>query len=118
MGDILPQALAGWQAETIPLNDMDDAAIEAFATEELFGYVKVIGGGWPESQRAEYVDQCMKYFGEVPFSVLLPAVQAAQRQVWNPQRFVAWVFDSIEQPRARLENEGRVLKALTASLEA
>lgn len=83
-----------------------------FVADEITGFVRLVGGGWQQVHRDEFVDQCVLEFGEVPYSLLLPSVRRARRQVYESKRFVSWVFEDIAKPLARLEAEGHVLREL------
>ncbi|MET0373963.1 MAG: hypothetical protein ABW128_06860 [Rhizorhabdus sp.] len=84
----------------------------AFVADEITGFVRLVGGGWQQVHRDEFVDQCVLEFGEVPYSLLLPSVRRARRQVYESKRFVSWVFEDIAKPLARLEAEGLYLNEL------
>lgn len=112
LGAQLEEALRGWMVESTTLNDIDDMTMALFIKDEITGFVKLVGGGWQQSHREEFVDQCVEEFGEVPYSVLLPSVRRARRQVYEAKRFVSWVFEDMDKALVRLENEGRILRVL------
>lgn len=112
LGGDLAIALRGWECEMRPLAEMDPVTVGRFVAEELSAFMKLTCGGWPQEHRVEYLDQLSEEFAEVPFTLLLPAVRNARKRVWDPKRFVSWVFDSIETKMLRLSEEGRILNVL------
>lgn len=110
--DEIAEALEGFNAEFTVLNDVDDMTLAMFVKDEITGFVKLVGGGWQQAHRDEFVDQCVLEFGDVPYSVLLPAVRRARRQVYESKRFVSWVFEDMEKALTRLEAEGHILRKL------
>jgi hypothetical protein len=104
-------ALAGWQAETMCLAALPDLELAALV-DEIYGFVRLTGGGWPADQRKQFAEQCIQEFAGVPVSLLLPAIQQARKTVYQPGRFVSWVFELIEPKLRLLELEGDRLKRL------
>ena len=108
----LAVALEGYENEACTLADVDDLSAGQFTNKDLFGYMKMAGGGWPREQQVDWVNQVYIYLEDVPFMMLQESVGRAVRQVWDPKRFVSWIFEDIERRKARLAAEGAILKAL------
>lgn len=110
--DELRTAIAGYQAEVLPLRDLADSVLEQVVAEEIGGFVRLTGGGWMPEHRQEFIDQCCVEFGLIPASVIIPAIRLARRKVFDPKRFVSWVFEFVDKDIVRLENEGKQLGEL------
>lgn len=110
--DDLRTAIAGWQAESTALRDLSDRELERFIADEIGGFVRLTGGGWMPEHRQEFIDQCAVEFALLPASVVIPAIRIARRKVFDPKRFVSWVFEYIQKDLDRLETEGRQLGEL------
>lgn len=108
----LRAAIAGYQAEAMPLRDLADAMLEKVVTDEIGGFVRLTGGGWMPEHRQEFIDQCCVEFALLPASIIIPAIRIARRKVFDPKRFVSWVFEFVDKDLNRLENEGKQLEAL------
>lgn len=105
-------AIDGWSYEMMVMADLDDKSIKRIVNDEIAGFLRLTGGGWPSEHRQEYLDQCCAEFAEIPVSLLVPAVRQARRTVFEPKRFVSWVFEMVAKDLARLETEGERLKQL------
>lgn len=112
LADNLRDAIAGYQAEAAPLRDLADDAMERFIADEVGGFVRLTGGGWMPEQRQEFIDQCCIEFALLPTSVLVPAIRQARRKVFDPKRFVSWIFEFVDKDLNRLEAEGKTLARL------
>ncbi len=108
----LRAAIAGYQLEAQPLRDLPDNLLEAIISEEIGGFVRLTGGGWMPEHRQEFIDQCCVEFALLPATILIPAIRQARRKVFDPKRFVSWVFDFVEKDLNRLELEGKQLAEL------
>lgn len=93
--------------------DLPDVAAEQLAAE-IGGFVALTGGGWPGEQRQEFIDQALAEFATVPLAILLPAIRLARRTVWDPKRFVSFVFAAIAPDIERLAVERDRLERLSA----
>lgn len=107
--DDLRVAIGGHANECQPLRDLADNVLERVIAEEIGGFVRLTGGGWMPEHRQEFIDQCCVEFALIPASLVIPAIRLARRKVFEPKRFVSWVFEFVEKDMARLENEGRQL---------
>lgn len=105
-------ALAGYEREYLPLNMLAENMLERVLTEEIGGFVRLTGGGWMPEHRQEFIDQCCVEFALLPASIIVPAIRQARRKVFDPKRFVSWVFEFIEKDLNRLEAEGKQLAEL------
>lgn len=110
--DELRTAVVGYQQEARPLNSLDDAQLERVVGEEIGGFVRLTGGGWMPEHRQEFIDQCCVEFALLPASLIIPAIRQARRKVFDPKRFVSWVFEYVDKDLNRLENEGKQLAEL------
>lgn len=110
--DELRAAILGYQAEAQPLRDLADNVLEKVVAEEIGGFVRLTGGGWMPEHRQEFIDQCCVEFALLPASVVIPAIRQARRKVFDPKRFVSWVFEFIDKDLNRLEAEGKQLAEL------
>lgn len=110
--EALREAVAGHSAECLSLADLPTDALAKVLDDEIGGFVRLTGGGWMPEHRQEFIDQCCVEFAQLPASVVIPAIRAARRKVFDPKRFVSWVFEYCEKDLNRLEAEGRNLAAL------
>lgn len=110
--DTLRAAIAGYQAEALPMRDLNDQMLERVITEEIGGFVRLTGGGWMPEHRQEFIDQCCVEFALLPASIVIPAIRQARRKVFDPKRFVSWVFEFVDKDLNRLEAEGKQLAEL------
>lgn len=110
--DVLREAIAGWQAQCEPLRAMPTGQLAQVIQAEIGGFVALTGGGWMPAHRQEFIDQCLLEFADLPHSVVIPAIRQARRKVFEPKRFVSWVFEFIEKDLNRLEAEGKQLGEL------
>lgn len=113
MADQLREACAGYRLECTAIADLDHDVLKKVITEEIGGFVRLTGGGWMPEHRQEFIDQCCVEFALLPASVVIPAVRQARRKVFDPKRFVSWVFEFIEKDLNRLDAEGKQLAELT-----
>lgn len=110
--DDLRAAIAGYQAETLTIGQLDEAALIRFIDDEVGGFVRLTGGGWLPEHRQEFIDQCCIEFAQIPASLAIPAIRQARRRVFDPKRFVSWVFETVQKDLDRLETEGKMLGEL------
>lgn len=108
----LEGAVDGWQRENAPLNELPAAMLERVVSDEIGGFVRLTGGGWMPEHRQEFIDQCCVEFALLPAAIVIPAIRLARRKVFDPKRFVSWVFEYIQKDLDRLEAEGKRLGAL------
>lgn len=108
----LRAAIAGYQAETVPLSQLPDGVLESVISQEIGGFVRLTGGGWMPEHRQEFIDQCCVEFAALPATVIIPAIRQARRKVFDPKRFVSWVFEYVEKDINRLDIEGKQLAEL------
>lgn len=110
--DELRAAIKGYQNEAQPLRDLADNVLEKVVAEEIGGFVRLTGGGWMPEHRQEFIDQCCVEFALLPASVVIPAIRQARRKVFDPKRFVSWIFEFIDKDLNRLDAEGKQLAEL------
>jgi hypothetical protein len=94
------------------MRDLNDQMLERVITEEIGGFVRLTGGGWMPEHRQEFIDQCCVEFALLPASIVIPAIRQARRKVFDPKRFVSWVFEFVDKDLNRLEAEGKQLAEL------
>jgi hypothetical protein len=105
-------ACEGHARECQPLSDLPTQDLERVLVQEIGGFVRLTGGGWMPEHRQEFIDQCCVEFANLPASVVVPAIRLARRKVFEPKRFVSWIFEYIDKDLARLEAEGARLTRL------
>lgn len=110
--DELRAAVDGWQRENAPLNELPADLLERVVSDEIGGFVRLTGGGWMPEHRQEFIDQCCVEFALLPAAIVIPAIRLARRKVFDPKRFVSWVFEYIQKDLDRLESEGKRLETL------
>ena len=109
LSDDILLAYAGWLDETRSLANQDDVTVGKFMNEQLNGVMKLMGGGWHPDQRSDWVEEAYKSLAEVPYLLLMKALPAARKVVYNPSKMIPWVFENIDPALTRLKNEGWVL---------
>lgn len=72
---------------------------------EIGTFVKLTGGGWPQSQREEFIQQAAIDLAEYPVVLVVEAIAEARKRVWEPKRFVSWIVERIEPAAAKLKAE-------------
>lgn len=115
LSDLAPQlreAVAGHARECSALADLPSDVLEKVVSDEIGGFVRLTGGGWMPEHRQEFIDQCCIEFALLPASVIIPAIRIARRKVFDPKRFVSWIFEYVEKDLNRLEAEGERLMQL------
>ena len=110
--EALDEAQHGVAAEMFPLVDLPDQTLERFISQEIAGFIRLTGGGWPPEQRQEFIDQCVIEFADVPAAILQPVIAQARRTVFDPKRFVSWIFEAIGPKLERLAAERERIEAL------
>jgi hypothetical protein len=106
-------ALAGVRAEAVSVLELNDDQQDQFL-RELGGFVKLTGGGWPAEQRQEFIEQAAVELAEVPVALLVPAIRDARRTIWDPKRFVSWIFERVDRDLRKLNTEREQLEQLRA----
>jgi hypothetical protein len=108
----LNAAIAGVRTELRSIRDAGDSEHESFAIE-IGGFVALTGGGWPPDQRQEFISQAVHDLEEYPALLVVPAVIAARKRVWDPKRFVSWIVEAVEPAVAKLAVERDALLKLS-----
>lgn len=101
---VILAAQEGCARAALPAQDLQDEAVERFMSE-IASFVRLVGGGWPAEHRQEFIDQACIDLGDLPASLLAPAIRAARKRVYSPARFVSWVFEAVEIDNRKLQVE-------------
>ena len=107
-------------AITLAIKGLDNELVCAAAHEdfedalviELGRYLALTAGGWTSEARAEWINVAVDNLSGFPLSLLLPALQRAQRHTPWPNKLVANVCDEIEPRAQKLEAERQSLLSL------
>ena len=80
------------------------AEIRAFAT--------LTCGGWPPEQIQAWIEQVAAELLDLPARMVAEAIREARRRIWEPKRFLSWVYERIEADLAKLRLEIQMLERL------
>ena len=116
--ELLAEAIEGWRQQSLSFGEASNLNVDSVVVVEITKFITLTGTAWSETQRQEFIAQCLEEFEALPISLLTDAIAAARKAVFAPARFVSWVFEFVDKPRARLEMEGAVLQRLNAVAQA
>lgn len=109
---VLEDAYGGVNRQALTFSQNGNTAVDDRVVDEIDGFMRLVCGSWAPQAKKDFLNQCLVEFAPVPLSLLLPAIAAARRAVFKPERFVSWIFERIEKPMRALEEERAVLQRL------
>lgn len=109
----IPVARAGAEAESLTILDLPDAGAE-HVLAEIAAFIALTGGAWPPEHRQEFINQAAAELCELPASIVVKAIRVARKRIYQPQRFVSWIYESTETDVSRLAAELDRLRQLDA----
>lgn len=118
LGDIDParsaitKAYRGWQAETLPVRDLNDGPLDRLVRDQIGGFTRLCMTNVDRETRQEFVDQVLIELADVPASLLEPALAEARRKITFPARLIPFIFEFIQDRLDKLQVEGERLKRL------
>lgn len=114
--DDLKSAYRGILIESQTVHELSDEQQAAFLTE-IASFVAITGGGWPQEQRAEFIQQAAANLADIPVRLLAPAIRDARKRVWEPKRFVSWIHEAVAADIRRLSEERAVYDRILAAMK-
>lgn len=85
---------------------------QAMLLTEVRAFATVTCGGWSVEQIQSWIEQVTNDLIDYPADLVTDAVREARRRVWEPKRFLSWVYERIEESAAKLRTEIRMLETL------
>lgn len=79
---------------------------------EIGQFATLTCGGWNPEQIQLWIEQATTELVDLPARLVLDAVREARRRIWEPKRFLSWVFERIEADVAKVRNEVKMLEEL------
>lgn len=80
---------------------------------EIGGFMALTGGGWPPDQRQEFIQQTLMELADIPVCLVLPVLATARRKIYQPARFVSWIWEQVEDDMTKLRIELERLEQLS-----
>lgn len=68
-------------------------------------FLRITGGGMSPAARDEFTAGALAEFADLPYLLVVPALEDARRKVEFPGKLVVWVFAQIEGKMAALKRE-------------
>ncbi len=86
---------------------------QAMLLTEVRAFATVTCGGWSVEQIQAWIEQITNDLIDYPAGMILDAVREARRRVWEPKRFLSWVYERIEENLVKLRTEIDMLQTLS-----
>lgn len=83
---------------------------------EITRFTALMGGGWTDEARQEYLRCVMLELDTFPHAILLDAIRRARRLVRSERAFVAWICEDIQGKVAQLEARVACLREIAARI--
>ena len=86
-----------------------DAAEKAAIGVSLTRFCALTCPNWTPEQREEWMTAATEELADLPFLLLMPALEAARRAVDHPRKLIPWCYAQLAEKMGRLEVEREIM---------